>query len=198
MAIATLASLKTLIPVTGTNDDARMLAVIEEAQRLIEGYLDRTLSYPSADVVEYHDGGAMELYLKSWPVASIAIRISDDYAFDESDEIENTDYRVLDRGVVARLPLDTCWPAGRGQIRVTYRGGYLDDVIAAGGSAAPRKLQDALRLQARHLWKRNQDPGASTVGLAGGAGSFGYQREYELLDAVKQLLAGERRTAVCG
>jgi len=197
--LAKLADLKTWLDVESSAEDELLTLCLQTAGAAIERYCQRTLDYVDADLTEYFDGGVSELLVKAWPIVSvISVKYASDYDFENADALtEDTDYRIIHaRGRIVRLPLGLKWTEAVQCWQLVYRGGYADpitDPLPDGVSYVASHIQHACVLQAAHLRKRHRDLGATSEGLAGGAGNIGYQAEVDLLKHVKKLLAGERR-----
>lgn len=198
MALAGLSECKTLLGISGTADDAVLTLCLRHASAAIERHCRRTIEYAAADRTETYDGGAAEILLRCWPVTSV-VSVKEDADGDWAGATAltaDTDYRLFaERGALLRLTQGATWTEGRQTVQAVYRGGYLgpDATPVSGVSTAPTHIQEAVLLQARELWVRRREPGYKIVeGMAGGMNS-GFATPVTLLEAVKELLVGERR-----
>ena len=204
--LAKLADLKTLLEISGTAQDDLLSLLLAEVTAQIEQHCGREFLYAAADRTEYFDGGELDLRLAVWPVAgylaggSLArpvVKIAFDYAFDVMPaSVENLDYVVRwKRGILTRLPDETCWPAGPGRIQVVYRGGYNDPsaLPVDGMDYVPPHVQQACLAQCEYLFSRHRERGPTNFSMPGGAGGAGFSQAYDLLPSVKKQLRIEVR-----
>lgn len=201
--LARLADLKVRLDTpSGSAQDAALTAALTGAGALIAAWCDRTIEYAATDLVEDLDcdGETWDLLLRCWPVVDVpaapVVRESASREFGGAALSEGRDYYLARRrGVLTRLPIGRRWTRGRGTVRITYRGGYLDPAAQAvtGVAPVPAHIQEACLLQAVELYRRRGDPGYKVVaGMPEGI-SAGYAPPVELLPAARELLRGERR-----
>lgn len=124
MAITTTAKVKSWLNITDTNKDSLIAELIVDIQGVLESMTGR--QFDAEDVVEYYDGeGSDVLYLKRYPVNSIA-SLYDDIGrdFDANSLIDSDDYYFdTETGRLALLG-GLKFTRGRGNVKVTYNGGY--------------------------------------------------------------------------
>jgi len=103
MPLDTLANAKTLLLVPGSGDDTLLTQLMDAAESFIEQHTRRNFS--GGTFTEYHAAGGTMLFLKNYPIASIAnLRVDPARQFGSTTERDATTYVVhTDRGVIESL-----------------------------------------------------------------------------------------------
>lgn len=137
MVLFTAAEFRTRQGVRSTAHDERIAALAVQATAVVETYCRRT--FAEAEYVEDIDGtGTAEIRVSNPPVVSIAsILIAADRDFSAVTAIEDT---VHSRSSIVRR-LSGTFPCGKGNVRITYTGGYA--IIPADVKAAAIALAGA-------------------------------------------------------
>lgn len=202
MALAKLSELKSLLDIDDTDSDTLLAVIQRGVQAQFEQFCECQFIYPDADIVEDHDGGCWDLYLKYFPISGVGIvsvkEASDrDFAAATALTVDEDYVVIAERGILTRLPDQLRdWQAGRRTNRVTYRGGYYEPDNGSPPSdvdVVPDDLQHAALLQAVENYNRRQDPGQKAETLAGPGGNMTFQQGLQLLDEVKRIIAPYRR-----
>lgn len=107
MALTTLANVKLILGITGTDQDARLTALINSASARIEAWCNR--QFEAKDCVEWHDGG-FALTAKRTPLNTVRrIGITDGSAFtvrySGSDAVARVDVATGVKGDAGKLRL---------------------------------------------------------------------------------------------
>lgn len=115
-ALTTLANVKATLHITTSDDDALIENLINRISGAIEAYCKRKLK--ARDLTEKYDGdGTSTLYLKQYPVNSVASLIIND------GEVDSSDYVVYK--TIGKLQLkSSVFPPGLQNIEVTYNAGF--------------------------------------------------------------------------
>lgn len=135
MAFTTLTEVKTFLGITGTDDDARITALIPPTEAFIEKLLGICIEKRTG-IEEFHDGRARrEQILDCRPVIQVT-NLNDDpnRVWPTGTDIQASRYTVnKGAGVVALDPFDPDFPItgipgvfqiGNRNVRVTYDAGY--------------------------------------------------------------------------
>jgi hypothetical protein len=192
--IVTLAEMKQDLGITDTQDDAALTLWLEGLQGRFDDYLSRVLL--RSDRVEIHDGGESFLYLKAFPVESIAtVHIDYDQEWPADSLLPASEYRLRgDRGLVtfgSYGPL-MAWPEGFQNIRVAYTGGFVatGDTPASGQTAMPAAIRRCFFMQAGFEWRNRTNLGKESVSAQGASVALA---PAQLLPEVKDGLQPYRR-----
>lgn len=182
-AYVTLAAVKTRMGLSGTGEDDLLNGLIAHSAARLSAYCHRV--FTQADTTEYINGTGSEwLWLKAWPISaftgSYTVRVDSNREFAASsalveDTVNTTTtgdyirYREGEEdGYGALIRRVGVWPAGFGNVKVIYQGGY------ATGSY-PTLLQEASH-RAINLWypilKRGVGASSSSSLPGGGSSSF--------------------------
>lgn len=169
--ICTLEEIKREIGVPDSNDDTQLTEWLEGLQGRFEDFLDRPL-LRTADITELHDGGERFLYLRRFPVESIAsVHVDADQEWDAASLLAATDYRIdLPRGKLGYGVLgEQVWEPGVANVRVIYTGGYVAAGTSpgAGQTAMPEGLRGCFRLQAGFEWRNRKLLGTESASAQG-------------------------------
>lgn len=187
--IATLSEIKANLGLTDTQDDALLATAITALEGRFDAHLNRALAR-SENVVEQLHGGAMSLWLKRFPLESVAsIYVSADHEWIAANLLDVTDYTIVEEEgrIVYGYGIE-CWPAGVGNIRVTYTGGYVAAGTApsAGQTALPEAIRGAFFMQFAFEWRNRSSLGATSVSAQGASINLA---PAALLPEVKSVLA---------
>lgn len=170
MSFVTLTEIKDYLQINHSDDDAFFNALIP----LMDAEIIASLGKPfdEVDYVEYYDGGNDFIALAHTPVTEIIIT-------DEmyGDVLEDTEYRLLNTGVVERVPFST-WPTGSRRWKFEY---------TAGDATIPSDLKLAvLQEMARFYNERNTSlTQKTTEGMS-------QSLKQDMSDNVKRVLARHR------
>jgi hypothetical protein len=169
--IVTLDEARSELGITDTRDDASLLRAIVGLQDRFAQHC-RRLFERVAGAIELIDGGGTWLFLKRYPVESIAsVHVDSAQAFGADTLLTAaTDYRLnAARGYVAYGTSGEKWPAGVSNVRVVYTGGYVPagQTAASGQTAMPEDLRRCLFLQLGFEWRNRLTLGASSVSAQG-------------------------------
>ncbi|KXG42874.1 head-tail connector protein [Tepidibacillus decaturensis] len=105
------------IDATDTSQDSLFEALINASSNVIENYCNRSFIESTYTDEEYDGKETSNLILKNFPVYSVTSIKIDDVL------VDSTEYKVRkDSGIVVRL--NSVWPAGIMNIKVTYTAGY--------------------------------------------------------------------------
>lgn len=146
-----LALLKSLLGITGNDQDAALTQTLEISQQLVEDYLGRSLTY-----AEYEDWvevayGQETIVLKNYPV-EVVLEIKD--AATDLSIVYESGYVVRPSGEVRFRS------SGQGDLVVSYMGGYLE---------LPAWAQYAIVQTASAVWNAQGTGGSGGGGAAVGA-----------------------------
>jgi hypothetical protein len=163
MDLTTLANVKALLNISDNNLDSLITDMISSVSEQAASYCGR--NFERQTFVEYHDGGAVKLFLENPPIYEVlSIYVDSDYEWNSEDEIPSEEYMVLNprTGVVSSKY--GCFGSINGvpgEVQVTYIGGYVAVDI-------PVDLEMAIRRQVAYLVRRRQDIGLSSTSFPDG------------------------------
>ncbi len=194
--ICTLADVKDRLGLTDTDYDQMINRIIVGIEAVFDGFTNRQLIVPAADVTEYYTACGPQLQLNRWPIVSItSIKQAVDYDFASADALTaNAGYRLVNagkNGIVYRMY--TAWLIIPDCIQIIYRGGYTSagQTPGTGETAMPNDLREAAIEQASFIFKRKDDIGLAGVSAEGG--SISKFSAIKLLPMVEQVLKKYRR-----
>ncbi len=128
MALFTLTELKTFLGISGTTEDAQLTPMVAAVNAWVLKYLDRGIEKTTYTGELYDGTGTASLILRNYPVSAVTkvlIENEELKAVDYDDRVESgTDgywIKDADTGILFR---SSCWPRGRGLIKVSYTAGY--------------------------------------------------------------------------
>lgn len=173
--LTTIASVKTLLGISDTTYDALLQTLVTAASKYIANYCDRDFRSDGADVTEYYDGydGNMKvLQLKKYPITSITSISSRIGSF------TNPTWYTYDAATQYVFKPETgevffqfCLPRGHQNIKVVYKGGYVDGSVPEDLDLACQKVvaKEFLKRQAQGVlnesisgasiaWREDLDP----------------------------------------
>ena len=105
-----------------TGDELAALA-LDAACQTVRSYLDRQIN--SAESTVAIDGsGTDTVLLPEWPVSAVEAVSVDGEALAETDDDGEDNWRLGTAGMLHRVGRLRIWPAGRGNIEVTYTHGF--------------------------------------------------------------------------
>lgn len=167
--IVTLAELKAELGIADYKDDAALQRLLDGLQGRFEDLTNRLFARAEG-TVEYFDGGQRCIYPKRAPVESVSqIVIDGAREFDADDALDADEY-WLDPTGTRILPWGTGpWPAGAGNIKVTFTGGYVaaGTAAAAGQFPMPEGLRRAVFMQAAFEFRNRTHLGAASMSAQG-------------------------------
>ena len=145
-SIATLAEVYEFLSVSGSDDDDLIQNFIDRKTVEFENWCQLDSFYVT-DYTEYHDGeGAPYLFVRNFPINSIAEIASDsDWTWGTDTVIDSDDYRVVEKNYVA---YKSYFNPGLQNIKVTYNAGY---------DSIPLDLKEALIEEVSRLYNRRKD-----------------------------------------
>lgn len=117
-------------------------------------------------VTEQHDGGGSEVWLRKWPVLSVATASQTDYTTAtilalESNSAKTANDYLLEgsKGILRRRSSgsDAAFPTGRQNVVITYYAGRYDTT-----ATVDEKFKRAAALFLRHVWVPSQGGGSRT------------------------------------
>ncbi len=194
--ICTLADVKDRLGLTDTDYDQLINRIILGIEAVFDGFTNRQLIVPAADVTEYYTACGPQLQLNRWPIVSItSIKQMVDYDFASADALTaNSGYRLVNagkNGIVYRMY--AAWLTIPDCIQAIYRGGYASagQTPGTGETAMPNDLREAAIEQASFIFKRKDDIGLAGVSAEGG--SMSKFSAIKLLPIVEQILKKYRR-----
>lgn len=129
-ALITTATLKTHLDISHANEDTQLAAIVAQVSAGVSEWCQRRFAETTYTDEEYDGPGGRALYLRAWPVSSVAsFKLDTQRTWAASSALtEGTDWMVrndeMGWGRVDRLPDGYRWPRGRRIIRVTYTAGY--------------------------------------------------------------------------
>lgn len=104
MGLVTLSDVKAALGVSGSDQDAKITALLDPVSGLVERLAGR--SFTQATHTEYDDGGGFHLFVSVRPIASIT-SITDRRS---GDVIASSEYDFdADEGSIIRLPYGAIW-----------------------------------------------------------------------------------------
>ena len=103
MAIQTLSQLKTMLAITGTDDDAMLTQLQTAADSFVEEFCGR--SFEGGTLTEDHPGGTRVLFLRNFPIATVeSVKVDLARQFGTSTLRDASTFTVHpDRGVIESL-----------------------------------------------------------------------------------------------
>jgi hypothetical protein len=128
MSIVTVAEVKALGRVQGSNQDTLFQDLIDAAESFVEAYCD--ISLTSETVSENLDGGSYYIYPSRKPLTAVTT------LFEEGEEVDSADFGFEEFGIYQGTELP--WTAGKQIFATTYIGGYSD--VPAGLKLAIRQM----------------------------------------------------------
>ena len=164
MALFTLTEFKAYAGITGTDDDVKLQAIVDEVNLTVKRYLGYN---PEATdyTAELYDGpGTNSLKLNHFPIISVTtVTVYSDTLeavtlAERCDGDEGYYIRDADAGILMNNDL---WPRGRGVIEVTYRAGY---------ATVPADLKRACYVIAQYYKNISKTPGVVSETM----GSYSY------------------------
>jgi hypothetical protein len=189
MFIVSLTELKMELGITDNAEDALILLWGTGIEARFEEYLRRQLLFSSA-ATEILDGGTSCLYLKRYPLSSIAtIHVDPDQAWDDAGLLDSDDYAIDYRqGQILYGRGASPWPAGFQNCRVVYAGGMFLSNGAAASSWVEQSQVDNVRramfMQGGYEWRNRTMLGIEQIS----AGSLTKKAPAKLLPEVIEVL----------
>lgn len=153
--LTTLDAVKRELSITGTSEDARLLAYIDQASAVIADYLGRPLGQETVRETLRLSASSEVIMLSRWPVASVSSVVED------GATLVAADYEI-DRSFAYRLLNDerASWPAVK--IALTYVAGYdLPHGVPAAIERAATQLVVAMNAS------RGRDPALRSESVEG-------------------------------
>jgi hypothetical protein len=153
--LTSLDAVKRELSISGTSDDARLLAYIDQASAVIADYLGRPLGRETVAETLRLSASSEVIMLSRWPVVSVTSVVEDGVT------LAATDYEI-DRSFIYRLLSDerARWPAAK--IVITYVAGY--DLPSGVPSAIERA---ATQLVVAMNASRGRDPALRSESVEG-------------------------------
>jgi hypothetical protein len=187
-SLVTLVAAKTYCNIhTATTDwDAVLELLIDSVSALFDGYVRWTLALTTYTSKLLDGSGRENLLLPVRPVASITSIKEDDVTLTLGDDY---DYLAdLEIGILFRV--DGAWAAGRQNIEITYKAGYVVQgaTPGTGETALPGDLKLAALMQVAAEWKRHQQGDWNESSRSFPDGSVSKRNEDPLLPQVKAIL----------
>jgi|ERR1044071_1695302 hypothetical protein len=149
VALISLAQAKTFlkIPNATTSEDSFLESLINNVSSLASRYCART--FVSTAFTEYYDGdGSDKLYLRNYPIVSIA-NLYDDllrtFGADSAIDITNDVLIHAGAGIVQLWNNESAFAKGKANIKIVYNAGY---------ASIPYDLQHATLLMVLFAYKR--------------------------------------------
>ena len=163
--ILTLAELKAELGIADSQEDALLAARAAELQGRFEDHCGRLFDRATVSAEE-HNGGARAIYLRRFPVESVALVESRE---GETFTLDEDFFLYHDRGVL--VVYSGLWPDGFRNLRASYTGGYVaaGTTPSAGQSAMPEGLRRAFRMQFAYEWRNRVNLGRAQVNAQGGS-----------------------------
>lgn len=162
--LTTRATVKSVLQISGGDDDAYIDLLIRQASAVAENYCNRVfaqqslsdLIMPDRDSYPYQvPGNVMALQASSWPITAIASVTEDGTAL-----VNGTDYQVdLDKGLFYRMAVGGTWPVPWPSLPVTiaYTAGYV--LPGDSGSTLVADIEAGVIEIVKGLWMaRTRDP----------------------------------------
>ena len=153
--LTSLDAVKRELSISGTSDDARLLAYIDQASAVIADYLGRPLGRETVAETLRLSAASETIMLSRWPVVSVTSVVEDGVT------LAATDYEI-DRSFAHRLFDDerARWPAVK--VILTYVAGYdLPDGVAPAIERAATQLVVAMNAS------RGRDPSLRSESVEG-------------------------------
>lgn len=153
--LTSLDAVKRELSISGTSDDARLLAYIDQASAVIADYLGRPLGRETVAETLRLSASSEVIMLSRWPVVSVTSVVED------GATLAATDYEI-DRSFAYRLFDDerARWPAVK--VVLTYVAGYdLPDGVAPAIERAATQLIVAMNAS------RGRDPSLRSESVEG-------------------------------
>ena len=170
-----------------TQHDEKLQQLIESVSASVEDHLGRLCEKKARTaILDTEESGTGRLiYLKAWPVASIAsVYLDYEGAFPTTSLLDTSSYRLLQNGELGLLMLLTsveCWPSC---LKVIYTGG-LASTPEDFGKDYPA-IASAVDQQVVYEFKRSGEIGSDSVSGAGGSVTTG--GDQRLIAAVRSTL----------
>lgn len=175
ITLVTLSEMKAELGLTDTTDDAVLTGLITRLEGRFDDHCRRAFAREAA-VVEYFDGGQFSLYLRHWPIESVAsVHISADQEWTDETLLPATDYRIYtERGRIGYCRGAIAWPAGVRNIRAIYTGGYAAPGVTppAGEFAVPEALRGLFVMQCAYEFRNRLHLGEQSVSAQGASVSM--------------------------
>jgi len=153
--LTSLDAVKRELSISGTSDDARLLAYIDQASAVIADYLGRPLGRETVAETLRLSAASETIMLSRWPVVSVTSVVED------GETLVAADYEI-DRSFAYRLFDDerARWPAVK--VVLTYVAGYdLPDGVAPAIERAATQLVVAMNAS------RGRDPSLRSESIEG-------------------------------
>lgn len=201
-ALVTVAEHKTWLDLSGTTEDDILSGLVTNASVRISEWCRR--KFAQADHTDYLDGTGSEfLWLNHWPVSAFSgnygVWIDGNRAFGSGEQQDEDTVGSAATGDFIRhrngdeegfgglIYLAGVWPAGRGNIKVAWQGGY---------STIPTTIKQAAHELIEHWYpirKRRVGTASSTSPPGGGSTTF---RDLKIPDYVLELIGPYRRESL--
>lgn len=154
-ALTTLATLKAELGVTGSSQDTRLSALINQVSDAIETFCDR--KFQRRTVTETVLRHRRTIYLSAWPVVSIASITDSGVAWTADDYTLDADEGIITRSLYGVGYGSPCGYDSFAALSIAYTGGYI--LPGAEGSNLPGDLERAcLDLASRYFHGGGRDP----------------------------------------
>lgn len=132
IALVSLASVKSLLSVSGTAENDNLSDLINQVSSMCNLHVGRHLL--SKTYTEYYHGnGTSQLMLKNFPISSVtSLYISDDERAFSADEAVDVSADVMinkDDGILTLWDDESVFDKGVGNIKVTYIAGWILDEV---------------------------------------------------------------------
>lgn len=187
-----LATIKTRLGISDTDDDAHLTGLAEIVHLRFDQFCNRNLEHADAATYEVR-ADATAILLPRYPVSAAITQW--DLKSNEPDGWETeaaTPDHLLDRdsGVVRlAAPLGT----DRQRLRLTYAGGYIlpGDTAGAGETDLPDAIQELALQQTLYLHRHREKLGLASVSTD--RGSMTYHTNFDLIPEVQEALRPYQR-----
>ncbi len=166
-ALSTLANLKSMLGITGTDKDTILEIMLNGASNHIEKWTGKRFNLQSRTEVLTPSGSSPRLYLKASPIASIASVTLDGTVLPNGGYIAGTEAGYL-------AYASGFWPAGVQNASVVYTGGYVlpKDATQQTPQTLPAEIELAALKLAAGFYNRSTMEGASNSSSGGMSVSF--------------------------
>jgi hypothetical protein len=165
--LASLTTFKAEMGITGTDDDARLGELLDQASAIVVAYLDRALAYETVSELFRDDEIPLgpELYTDRWPLVSVSSVVVDGVTLDSSLYEVDGGY-----GTVFRLGTDgyrTNWQdGGTRKVVVQYSAGHK--LPGEAGRSLPLDIERATLDIARGTYQsQRRDPSLKSMEVPG-------------------------------
>ena len=168
--IVQLEEMKRDLGLTDPQDDANLSMWMTGLQDRFEDYCHRKFLRSTSEV-EIFDGDTTSLFLRRYPVETIAtVHIDVDQDWDADSLLTSDDYLLNAARGALLYGRGTCpWPEGNQHIRVAYTGGYVaaGQAVGDGQTAMPDSLRRAFVMQMGFEWRNRTNLGKQSASAQG-------------------------------